>query len=169
VSRARRSAGAIGAAKQLVEATAKVVVTERLPIAADVKFLNSSRPLRRRCNCIRPRESPDWTAPRRSRRSSAACHRSRSVWRSSAIAAMAPGTARAACRQDSARGVRIWLSMPRSPGASCSSTHWPSPRRRGSASGLTSPVGSSKRSLMGALGQSSDPMPTIDARRRSSR
>ena len=35
-------AGAIGAAKQLVEATAKVVLTERhLPVAADAKVLNS--------------------------------------------------------------------------------------------------------------------------------
>jgi hypothetical protein len=35
-------AGAIGAAKQLVEATAKVVLTERhLPVAADAKFPSS--------------------------------------------------------------------------------------------------------------------------------
>ena len=57
--------------------------------------------------------------------------------RNSAIAAMAPGTARPAHRQGSARGMRIWLSMLRSPGATCSSTPSLIPRRPGGARGLT--------------------------------
>jgi hypothetical protein len=141
-------AGAIGAAKQLVEATAKVVLTERhLPVAADAKVPELVKGARRRCTCIRPRQSPDQTARRRSRRSSAACHQSQSVWLSSAIAAMAPGTARPARRPDSARGMRIWLSTLRSPGASCCLTHSLIPRRRGGASGLTCQVRSSNRAL----------------------
>jgi hypothetical protein len=111
-----------------------------------------------RCTCIRPRQSRDRIAPRRSRGSSAACHQSQSVWRSSAIAAMAPGTARPARRGDSARGMRIWLSMLRSPGAICSSTHWLTPRRRGGASGLTCQVRSSKRIPRVRVGHLSPPV-----------
>jgi hypothetical protein len=134
-------AGAIGAAKQLVEATAKVVLTERhLPVTGDAKVPELVKAAQRHCTCILRRQSRARIVPRRSRRSSAAGRQSRSEWRNSAIAAMAPGTARPAHRQGSARGMPIWLSMLRSPGATCSSTHWLIPRRPGGARGRTCQV-----------------------------
>jgi hypothetical protein len=140
-------AGATGAAKRLVEATAKVVLTERhLPVAVDAKVPELVKAAQQRCTCIRRRRSRDPMTPRRSRRSSAVCRQLRSEWWSSAIAAMAPGTAKSVRRQDSARGMHIWLSMRRSPGVTCSSTHSLIPRRHGGASELTCQGRSSKRS-----------------------
>lgn len=134
-------AGAIGAAKQLVEATAKVVLTERrLPVAGDAKVPELVKAAQQALH-LHPSSTilgPD--GPRRSRRSSAACRQSRSEWRNSAIAAMGQGTARPARRQGSNRGMPIWLSMLRSPGATCSSTPSLIPRRHGGARGLTCQV-----------------------------
>jgi hypothetical protein len=158
-------AGAIGAAKQLVEATAKVVLTERsMSVAADAKVpelvKGAQQALHLHPSSIIP--GPD---------SSEAVKKILGGVSSNAVGVaelrnrgMAPGTARPARRQDSARGTRTWLSMLRSPGAICCSTHSLISRRHGGASGLTRQVRSSKRSLTDARDRTGDRILTIDAR-----
>jgi hypothetical protein len=125
-------AGTIGAAKQLVEATAKVVLTERhLPVTGDAKVPELVKAAQQALHLHPSSTIPGPDSSEAVKRSSAACRQSRSEWRNSAIAAMAPATARPAHRQGSARGMRIWLSMLQSPGATCSSTPSLIPRRHG--------------------------------------
>lgn len=91
---------AVGSAKELIESTAKVVLTEHgLPVDDKADLPALVREAQQALGYILPPPHPARTAATRSRRSSAPSPASRSAWPSYAIAATAPATGQRVSRR----------------------------------------------------------------------